>query len=351
MVKTGRNDTPFPLDRHMATRYPPDNKERKMSNNHIVILDAGSIGDDISWPDFASLGSVRVFESTKPGEVTERIKGASIVLTNKVEITAEHIAAAPELTYIGTLATGYNQVDGAAAATRKIPVCNVPAYSTPAVVQHVFALLFSLAGGICTHASAVAAGEWSKSRHFWFGKTPVVEMHGKTLGVVGYGDIGSTVARVAHHMGMNVLAHAPRPKPTPEYTPFAFTDLATLFRESDAVTIHCPLSAETQGMVNRDLLRTMQKSAYLINCGRGPVVNDADLAEALHQGVIAGAGLDVVGVEPMPDANPLRTAPNCLITPHIAWASVESRTRLMQGVFDNIVNFMNGKPTNVRNGL
>lgn len=322
-----------------------------MSTKRIVILDAGSIGDDILWPDFASLGTVQVFESTKPEEVVPRIKDAHIVLTNKVEITAAHIAAAPNLIYIGTIATGYNQVDGKAAAARNIPVCNVPAYSTPSVVQHVFALLFGLAGSIYPHASAVAAGEWSKSRHFCFWKAPVIELHGKTLGIVGFGDIGMAVAEAAHHLGMKILAYAPRPKPAPAYQPFAFTDLPTLFRESDAVSLHCPLTPDNKGMVNKDLLRTMKKSAFFINCARGPLVADADLAEALHAGVIAGAGLDVVSEEPMPDANPLRTAPNCLITPHIAWASVEARTRLMQGVFDNVANFTQGKPSNVRNGL
>ncbi len=322
-----------------------------MSKRHIVILDAGTIGDDISWPDFASLGTVRAFDGTKPEEVAGRIKEADIVLTNKVELTAEHIAAAPNLKYVGTIATGYNQVDGKAAAARGIPVCNVPNYSTPAVVQHVFALLFNLAGGIRPNSSAVAAGEWSQSRHFCFWKTPIIELHGKTMGIVGFGDIGRATAQAAHHFGMKVLAYAPRPKAAPEYAPFAFTDLPALFRESDVVSLHCPLTADNTGMVNMELLKTMKRSAFLINCARGPLIVDADLAEALRLGIIAGAGLDVVTKEPMPDDNPLRTAPNGLITPHIAWASVEARTRLMEGVFGNIVNFLKGEPTNVRNGL
>lgn len=322
-----------------------------MDKRLIVILDAGTIGDDVSWPDFGSLGAVRVFENTLPSEVIERIKDADVVLTNKTVLTAEHIAAAPKLRYVGTIATGYNQVDGKAAAARDIPVCNVPNYSTPAVVQHVFALLFNLAGGINVHTSAVAEGEWAKSRHFCFWKTPIVEMAGKTLGIVGFGDIGRAVGQAAHIFGMNVLAYAPRPKSPLAGHNFAFTDLDTLFAKSDAVSLHCPLTPENTGMIDATRLRTMKKSAFLINCARGPLVVDTDLAEALRAGVIAGAGLDVVTKEPMPNDNPLRTAPNCLITPHIAWASIEARTRLLQGVFDNLASFLNGKAVNVRNGL
>ncbi len=322
-----------------------------MTASHIVLLDAGSVGDDISWPDFASLGRVTVYEHTKPVEVADRVKTATAILTNKVYITAEHIAAAPGLRYIGTLATGYNQVDGDAAARRGIPLCNVPGYSTDAVVQHVFALVLNLASRVGQLAESVRRGEWSKSRHFCYWKEPLFELHGKTMGIVGFGDIGSGVARIAHHFGMSVLAYAPRPKPAPDYSPFAFTGLEDLFGRSDVVSLHCPLTPENTGMVNAALLGRMKRTALLINCARGPLVNEADLAAALENGLIGGAGLDVVSEEPMSDSNPLRLAPNCIITPHVAWSATEARTRLMQGVFDNLKNFLSGTPTNVKNGV
>ena len=322
-----------------------------MSKPRIVILDAGSVSNDIPWPDFAALGDVTAHGHTKKDEIIDRIKDAEIVLTNKIYLTAEHIAAAPKLKYIGTLATGYNQVDGKAAAARGIPLCNVPDYSTTSVVQHVFALMFNLSSKICQLAQSVKDGDWAKSVHFCYWKDPIIELHGKTLGVVGFGDIGSAVARTAHHFGMNVIAYAPRPKPAPEYSPFAFVELADLFKQADVISLHCPLTPENTNMINASLLRTMKKSALIINCARGPLINEPDLLEALEQGIIGGAGLDVVTHEPMPDNNPLCNAPNCIITPHVAWCSVEARTRLIQGVYDNVKNFLSGKPTNVRNGL
>ncbi len=322
-----------------------------MEKMNIVFLDLGTVGHDLPLPDFASLGEVTVHESTAPHEVADRIKNADIVLTNKVTLTAELVQNAPRLKYIGTVATGYNQVDLAAASARKIPVCNVPNYSTQSVVQHTFGLIFSLAGAFSRHLKAVADGEWVSSRHFCFWKAPVLEMAGKTIGVVGFGDTGQGVARLAHCLGMKVLAYAPRPKPLPDYQPFAFTGLDEIFTQSDVVTLHCPLTPENTGMVNLARLRGMKRSAFFINCARGPLVNEADLAQALHEGLIAGAGLDVVCKEPMEAGNPLLKAPNCLITPHIAWASVEARTRLMQGVFDNIKNWTLGKPSNVRNSF
>lgn len=322
-----------------------------MSKATIVFLDAETMGDDFPAPDFSGLGEYVSYGMTEPGQVAERIRDAAIVLTNKVYITAEHIAAAPGLRYIGTVATGYNQVDIAAAAARGIPVCNVPDYSTHSVVQHVFTLLFALSSQVCELGQAVRNGEWSKSKVFCFWHKPITELHGKTFGVVGFGDIGSHAAMAAHGFGMKVLAHTPRPKPAPGYTPFAFVDLPTLFAESDVVSLHCPLTPENTGMINFALLRAMKPGAYLINTARGPLVNEADLAAALNEGVIAGAGLDVVSVEPMPDNNPLRLAKNCLITPHVAWSSIEARNRLMEGVKENIRCFLNGTPVNVKNGL
>jgi glycerate dehydrogenase len=322
-----------------------------MNNNKLVFLDAGSIGDDISWPEFSRFGEVVLYEYTEKEEIGERIKDADFVFTNKVAIRAEHIVAAPRLCYVGVLATGYNQVDLEASAQRGIPVCNVPDYSSPSVVQHVFTLLFALSSDICGLAASVRAGGWSKSRQFCYWNKPIIELRNKTMGIVGFGDIGSLVAEAAHCFGMKVLAYAPRPKKAPAYAPFSFVSLEDLFRQSDVVSLHCPLTPENTGMISASLLKIMKKSAFLINTARGPLINEPELAAALRDGVIAGAGLDVVSREPMPDDNPLREAPNCLITPHVAWSSVEARTRLMQGVFDNVQAFVNGKPSNVKNGL
>ena len=320
-----------------------------MSKPRIVFLDAGTIREDIEWPDFASLGEVVFHDQTLAHETLERIRDAEIVFTNKVHITAEHIAAAPRLRYIGLLATGYNQVDGEAAAARGIPVTNVPAYSSQAVSQHVITLMLTLYSNICWFLQSVRNGEWSKSTHFCYWDKPIVGVHGKTLGIVGFGNIGAAVADLGHHFSMDVLAYNPRPKPHPDYV--TFTDLADLFRRSDVVSLHCPLTPDNEGIVNAALLRTMKKTAILINCSRGPLINEQDLLEALENKVIAGAALDVVTVEPMPDDNPLRFAPNCLITPHVAWCTIDSRTALMRAVFDNLQNFFAGTPTNVRNGV
>ncbi len=322
-----------------------------MDKQQLVFLDSGSIGDDITWPDFSHFGEVIMHANTRPEEIIERIRNASFLLTNKIVITAEHIAAAPKLRYIGTLATGYNQVDIAAAAERGIPVCNVPDYSSHSVVQHVFTLLLALSSQVCSLAASVRRGDWAKSKYFCYWDKPITELHGKSVGIVGFGDIGSKVGYAAHAFGMKVLAYAPRPKPAPSYSPFAFVDLPELFRQADVITLHCPLTPENSGIINAATLRTMKKTALLINTARGPLVNETDLRDALEQGYIAGAGLDVVSQEPMPDANPLRLAPNCIITPHVAWSSVEARARLMQGVYDNIKNLLDGRPTNVKNAV
>ena len=320
-----------------------------MSKPRIVFLDAGTIREDIQWPDFASLGDMVMYDQTLPHETLERVRDAEIILTNKVLITAGHINAAPKLRYIGLPATGYNVVDCAAAAARGIPVCNVPNYGAEAVSQHAFALMIALQSHICWFAQSVRNGDWSKSTHFCYWDKPIVGLHGKTLGIVGFGSIGAAVARIGHGFNMNILAYNPRPKPAPEYTPFEFTDLDDLFRRSDIISLHCPLTEDNEGMVNAVRLRSMKKSAILINCSRGHLINEKDLLEALENGTIAGAGLDVVIQEPMPDDYPLRFAPNCVITPHVAWCTMESRTKLMRMVFDNMKSFLEGKPINVVN--
>jgi glycerate dehydrogenase len=321
-----------------------------MSKGAVVFPDAGSIGDDFVWPDFSDFGDVVMYDQTRPEQTAERIKDAAFFLTNKVAVTAVHIAAAPSLRYIGLLATGFNQVDTAAAAARGIPVCNVPDYSTYSVVQHVFTLTLLLSSRACELAASVRCGDWSKSARFCYWAKPVFELHGKTMGIVGFGGIGSGVARTAHGFGMNVLAYAPRPKPAPDFQPFSFVGLEELFSRSDIISLHCPLNRESEGMVDARRLGLMKKHALLINTARGPLINERDLMRALTDESIGGAGLDVVAVEPMADDNPLRFAPNCVITPHMAWCSVESRIRLMEAVHGNIRAFLDGAPVNVVNG-
>ena len=322
-----------------------------MTQEHIVFLDAATIGDDIAWPDFSSMGKVTRYDYSKNEEVDERLQDATIVLTNKIPLSAKKIQAAPRLRYIGVLATGFNIVDGKSAAERNIPLCNVPDYSSNSVVQQTFALLLALAADVCALSASVREGAWMKSSQFCFWHKPMHELYGKTFGVVGFGDIGKKSAALAHCMGMNVIAHAPRPKPAPGYEPFAFVSLEELFGQADVISLHCPLTPESQGMVNNGTLSLVKPNALLINTARGGLVVEQDLADALHQGRLAGAGLDVVAREPMAEDNPLRDAPNCLITPHTAWATVEARTRLMDITFANIRAFLDGKPVNVCNGV
>jgi Lactate dehydrogenase and related dehydrogenases len=320
-------------------------------NHTITILDIGTMGSDISLPDFSSLGELAVYHNTRPDEVADRIKNSTVVLTNKVPLTAETIAAAPRLSMIGTIATGYNLVDIAATQKRGIPVCNVPNYSTASVAQHTFALILALASRVAELSEAVKAGEWARAEFFCFWKNPVIELEGKTLGVVGFGNIGQAVAALGHQFGMRVLACTPRPKPAPNYQPFAFASLDELFEQSDVLSLHCPLTSDTDGMVNAARLKSMKKNAFIINCSRGTLINIPDLVEALQNKVIGGAGLDVIPVEPMADNDILHTAPNCIITPHSAWASAEARTRLIELVYQNVKAFIEGKPQNVVNNV
>ncbi|MBQ4133137.1 MAG: D-2-hydroxyacid dehydrogenase [Desulfovibrionaceae bacterium] len=315
----------------------------------IVILDGRTIGEEQDLSSLAELGELVEYPLTSPEQTADRIADADIVLTNKVHIGEEAMAAAPRLGMIGIFATGYNMIDLEAARRRNIVVCNVRGYSTNSVVQHVFGLLLALASGICRHNQAVQAGEWADSPTFSFWKQPTIEIAGKTMGIVGFGDIGSGVAKVANAFGMEVIAYAPRPKPAPDYGPFAFVELDELFARSDYISLNCPLTAETAAMINRTSLSKMKRSACLINCGRGGLVNEADLRWALEEGIIAGAGLDVAETEPMPRESPLFGAPNCIITPHIAWATVEARERLLKEVAANIRNYLAGTPSSVVN--
>ena len=292
-----------------------------------------------------SHGGLQVFDRTATDEIQQRAAGAEVVLTNKTQLTAEILAGLPDLKLISVLATGVNVVDLDAARAHGITVCNVPGYSTPNVAQAVFALLLELTNQTALHAAEVRAGHWSSCPDFCFWRGELVELDGRTLGLIGYGAIGQAVAAVGRALGMNVLAVRRRKGVGDDDT--TFTDVSTIFRESDVISLHCPLTPETEKLVDASRLAVMKPTAYLINTARGGVVHEHDLAEALNSEQIAGAGLDVLSVEPPPMTNPLLTAKNCLITPHIAWASRAARQRLIEATSENIQRFFNETPQNV----
>jgi glycerate dehydrogenase len=317
----------------------------------IIVLDGHTLNPgDLSWDAFATLGELTVHERTPEAEIIPRAAGAEILLTNKTPLSSATIGQLPALRYIGVLATGYNVVDADAAAARGIPVTNVPEYGTASVVQLVFAHILNFCNHAAEHGASVRAGAWSRSPDFCFWEHPLVELSGLTLGIVGSGRIGLAVARVAEAFGMRVLVSG-RPGRKQEAGGFPRTDLQTLFRESDVVSLHCPLTDETRGLVNRERIRLMKPNAFLINTSRGPLVVEADLAEALNDGTIAGAGLDVLSTEPPSPDNPLLTARNCCVTPHIAWATLDARRRLMQTASENLRGFLDGNRIHVVNGL
>jgi glycerate dehydrogenase len=316
----------------------------------IVILDGYTINPgDNPWAPLEALGDCTIYDRTPPELKLERARDAEIILLSKVKLDADCLKALPKLRYISMLATGYNNVDVAAAAALGIPVSNVPAYSTESVVQTTFALLLELAVHVSVHNAAVKAGEWTRCPDHSFWKAPIVELDGLTMGIVGYGVIGQAVARVAHAFGMRVIAYAPRIPKDAGPTPVSFLPLEQLFASADVITLNCPQTPENTGFVNASLLGCMKRSAFLINVARGGLVNEADLAQALGSGQLAGAGLDVVAHEPMLAENPLLSAPNCVFTPHIAWASLAARRRLMGIVTANVAAFLNGTPINVVN--
>jgi glycerate dehydrogenase len=313
----------------------------------IVILDGYTANPgDLSWAEIEALGPCVIFDRTADADIVSRVGDAEIVLTNKTPLTADTIARLPHVKMIGVLATGVNVVDVAAAKARGIPVCNVPAYSTPGVAQAVFALLLELANRTGHHDRTVHEGRWAACEDFCYWDGELVELAGLTLGIVGYGQIGAAVARVGRAFDMQILAHR-RSGAGPVEGGGSHVDLDQLFRESDVVSLHCPLTPDTKELVNAARLARMKPTAYLINTARGGLVNEADLAAALNAGHIAGAGLDVLSVEPPPAANPLLTARNCVITPHIAWATRAARRRLLAITAGNIAAFLAGTPRNV----
>ncbi len=311
----------------------------------IVVLDGYTTNPgDISWEPLERCGDCTIHTRTAGGDVVSRAVGAEIVLTNKTPVTREAIASLPDLRYIGVLATGYNIVDVVAARERGIPVCNVPEYSTPNVAQATFALLLELTNQTGLHDRTVHEGRWSACPDYCYWEGELIELAGLTLGIVGYGRIGKAVAAIGRAFGMQILFTRRDVAGDPDCVP-----LDELLARSDVVSLHCPLTPQTQGLIDARRLNLMKPSAFLINTSRGPLVNEADLAAALESGRIAGAGLDVLSVEPPPASNPLLTARNCILTPHIAWATRNARRRLVDVAAANVGAFLEGHLQHVVN--
>jgi glycerate dehydrogenase len=312
----------------------------------IVVLDGYTLNPgDLSWLELKNLGETTIYDRTPRELILERSECADVLFTNKTPLMAETIALLPRLRYIGVLATGYNVVDVKAAAARGVIVTNIPTYGTYSVAQMVFALLLELCHHTQAHSDEVHNGIWVESPDFCFWSYPLVELAGKTIGIVGFGRIGRQVAIVADALGMKVIAHDSFRGENPVFEGFRWVSLNELFAESDVVSLHCPLLSETANLINMQSLTLMKKTAFLINTSRGGLVHDQALADALNSGTIAGAGLDVLSTEPPMPGNPLLTARNCLITPHIAWATKEARARLMSITVQNLKNYLAGRPT------
>lgn len=318
------------------------------SRPNIVVLDGFTLNPgDLDWAALRALGRCTIYDRTPPGEVVARAATADLVLTNKALLPREVIAQLARLKYIGVLATGTNVVDLAAARERSILVTNIPAYGTASVAQATFALLLELTNQVGRHSEAVRQGRWASHVDWCFWDAPLIELQGLTLGLVGFGRIGQAVAELGRAFGMNILTHTPSARTLPPFvTRMALEDL---FRHSDVVSLHCPLTPETRQLVNAERLSLLRPTAYLLNTGRGHLVDEAALAAALNAGALAGAAVDVLSVEPPPATNPLLTARNCIITPHQAWGTGAARGRLLQIAVANIQAFLANHPKNVVN--
>ena len=314
----------------------------------IVVLDGYTINPgDLSWSRLEALGDVEIHARTQEPLAAARCAGAQIVLTSKTPVSAETIRQLPCLRYIGVLATGYNNVDVAAARAQGVVVTNIPSYGTASVSQFAIALLLELCHHVGLHNDAVRAGEWSRNPDWSFWKTPLIELEGKTMGIIGFGRIGRETGRIAQALGMRVVAADAQPRHPPDWPGFAWLEVEQLLAASDVVSLHAPLFPETEGLMNARRLALMKPGAFLINTSRGPLVVDRDLADALNGGTIAGAALDVLTLEPPPPDNPLIGANNCIVTPHIAWATREARARLLAIAVENLEKFLAGIPQNI----
>ena len=318
----------------------------------IVVLDGYTLNPgDLSWEGIGKFGDLTVYDRTvkHTDEIIKAIDNAEIIFTNKTPLTREVLSQVASLKYIGVLATGYNVVDVIAARELGITATNIPTYGTTAVAQFTFALILELCHHVGDHSHAVQSGEWSSCPDFCFWNTPLIELAGKTLGIIGFGRIGQATARVAVAFGMNVLYNDVNNSGEHDIDDCHYADLDGLFAKSDIISLHCPLFDSTQGIINKDNISKMKDGAMIINTSRGPLVVEKDLTEALNSGKLAGAALDVVSTEPIEKTNELFKAKNCIITPHIAWAPTESRSRLMNMAVENLNAFLNGTPQNVVN--
>jgi glycerate dehydrogenase len=316
----------------------------------IVVLDGNTLNPgDNPWTGLEPLGDLEVYGTTDPDKVVERGGDADILVINKIILSPEVLDKLPNLKFVAVTATGYNVVDLEATRARGISVSNIPTYGTPSVAQFVFALLLELCHHVSLHDKLVKQGDWTRCPDFCFWNTPQIELMGKTMGILGFGRIGQNTGRIADALGMRVIAHEVFEAHAPDYDGFEFVSQDELFEQSDVISMHCPLTPENTGIINSVNLERMKTNAFLINTARGPLVVEQDLADALNNDVIAGAGLDVVQVEPMLEGNPLLQAKNCIITPHIAWATLSARSRLMGTVVDNVAAFQKGSPQNVVN--
>jgi len=314
----------------------------------IIVLDGHTLNPgDLSWEPWRKYGDIILYERTAPGEIVPRCAEAEIVVTNKVPLNGETLASLPLLKYIGVTATGYNIIDTDAAKRLGIVVSNVPSYGTASVAQMTFALLLELAMHVQRHSDAVMDGKWSHSPDFCFWDYPLVELAGKTLGIIGMGNIGAKVADIATAFGMSLLGSSRTRTDQSHRDNFSWATIPELLERSDVVSIHCPLIPETRGLISKKTLSSMKPSAFLLNTSRGPIIVEEDLAEALNTNRIAGAGIDVLAVEPPVNGSPLFGARNCIITPHISWATREARARLMAAALDNLAAYKSGHPVNL----
>jgi glycerate dehydrogenase len=316
----------------------------------IVILDGHAINPgDLSWDALRSLGELEVFDRTPEDAIVTRAGEADVLLTVRTPLSARTLKQLKRLRYVGAIFTGYDEIDLKAARELNILVTNVPTYGTASVAQLVFALLLELCHHVALHSAATHAGEWSRSPDFSFWKTPLVELQGKTMGIVGFGRIGRHAAEIAKAMGMRVIAADAGRKEAPDWRGFRWCDVDELMAAADVVSLHCPLLPQTRGIVNASSLSKMRPGSFLINTSRGPLVVEQDLADALNAGRLAGAAVDVLSSEPPPLDNPLLRAKNCIVTPHIAWATKEARIRLIESAAANLRGFLDGRPVNVVN--
>jgi glycerate dehydrogenase len=323
---------------------------RFMALIRIVVLDGHALNPgDLSWEALRAIGELQVFDRTADDQVVARAHQAEIVMTNKTRLSAQILRQFKKTRYIGVLATGYDVVDVQAARELRISVTNIPTYGTSSVAEFTFALLLELCHHVALHGEATRAGEWSRSKDFTFWKTPLVELAGKTMGIIGLGKIGRRVAEIALAFQLRVIAADAVRSSVRDWPGFRWCEVDELLPQADVVSLHCPLLPETQGIVNAKSLSMMKPSAFLINTSRGPLVKEQDLADALNNGRLAGAAVDVLSSEPPSLDNPLLNAKNCLVTPHIAWASKEARTRLLDTAIANIRAFLDGHPANVVN--